>query len=199
VHLVFDIFQGIGIACALGIRPFLPGVAVGALAIGDVEIHFDHSKFSFLQGAPFLLVLAVVAVVSLVLEAGPMARAEASKVGTFALVLSICGFALGAVFFAGALCRGGYAFWPGIIGGVVCARIAAMATGPFLARLRTRLDADAAAVGVPLIAEGSAVLLAVASVVAPPVGVIALLGLLWLIYRGRGRDEQKYAGLRILR
>jgi hypothetical protein len=38
----------------------------------------------------------------------------------------------------------------------------------------------------------------VLSVVAPPVGVIALAVLLWLLYAGRGRDEQKYAGLRIL-
>jgi hypothetical protein len=36
------------------------------------------------------------------------------------------------------------------------------------------------------------------SVLAPPVGVIAVAGLLWLLYAGRGRDEQKYAGLRIL-
>jgi hypothetical protein len=36
-------------------------------------------------------------------------------------------------------------------------------------------------------------------VVAPPVGLIALAGLAWLLFAGRRRDEQKYAGLRILR
>ena len=38
MHLAFDIFQGIGIAAAIGIRPFLPSVAAGALAAGDVQI-----------------------------------------------------------------------------------------------------------------------------------------------------------------
>ncbi len=41
-------------------------------------------------------------------------------------------------------------------------------------------------------------MIAVLSVVAPPVGLIALVLLLWLLFAGRGRDEQKYAGLRIL-
>jgi hypothetical protein len=36
-------------------------------------------------------------------------------------------------------------------------------------------------------------------VVAPPVGVVALVGLAWLLFAGRRRDKQKYAGLRILR
>jgi hypothetical protein len=35
--------------------------------------------------------------------------------------------------------------------------------------------------------------------VAPPIGVILLLALLWLLVAGRGREQQKYAGLRILR
>jgi hypothetical protein len=50
-----------------------------------------------------------------------------------------------------------------------------------------------------MIAEASALVAAVLSVVAPPVGVIVLGLLLWLLVAGRGRGEQKYAGLRILR
>jgi Domain of unknown function (DUF4126) len=198
VHLAFYIFQGIGIACAIGIRPFLPGLAVGALALGDVEIHFDHSKYSFLQGAPFLIVLGVLAVVLLVQEQSPWAgRIQGRQPG--AIALGLISLMVGAVFFAGALCGRGYIAWPGLLGGALCAFVGYIAARLFLTRLRARLDDDAAAVGVPLVANGSALLIAVLSVVAPPVGVIALLGLLWLIYRGRGRDEQKYAGLRILR
>ena len=37
MHLAFDIFQGIGVAAAVGIRPFLPALVAGALAAGDVE------------------------------------------------------------------------------------------------------------------------------------------------------------------
>ena len=107
--------------------------------------------------------------------------------------------ALGALFFAGSLVRDHHAAWPGWVGGVICAVVGIAAARPFLARLRSRLDEAAAAVGLPVIADGSALLMAVLSVLAPPIGLIALLGLLWLLYRGRQRGEQKYAGLRILR
>ena len=51
----------------------------------------------------------------------------------------------------------------------------------------------------PLFAEAFGVLLAALSVVAPPVGLVGLVFLLWLLIAGRRRSEQKYAGLRILR
>src|SRR6201986_5318260 len=59
VHLVFDIFQGIGVAAAVGIRPFLPALAVGALAAADAQIGFSHTSYSFLEQAPFLLVMVI--------------------------------------------------------------------------------------------------------------------------------------------
>src|SRR6185437_7764183 len=59
VHLVFDIFQGIGVAAAVGIRPFLPALAVGALGAADAQIDFSHTSYSFLEQAPFLLVMVI--------------------------------------------------------------------------------------------------------------------------------------------
>jgi len=198
VHLTFDIFQGIGIAAAIGIRPFLPSLAAGALAAGSVEIHFDHTSYSFLQSGPFLLVMVIGAALLIALARGGVWAARLSSRPAMAL-LAVIAAALGGLFFAASLCRGGYAVWPGWVGGVVCVGVGLAASQPFLARLRGRLDEAAAAVGLPLIADGSALLIAVLSVVAPPLGVVALLGLLWLLYRGRGRGEQKYAGLRSLR
>ncbi len=197
MHLVFDIFQGIGVATAVGIRPFLPGLVAGALAAGDVEIQFSNTSYSFLQSPVFLLVLAIGAVILIVLEY--RLAPERLQRGPLALVLAVISLALGALLFAGSLCRGGYAVWPGFIGGVICALVAIAATRPLLARVAARLDASAAAVGPPLIAEGAAVLIAALSIVAPPVGPIAFVLMLWLAINGRGRDEQKYAGLRILR
>jgi Domain of unknown function (DUF4126) len=197
VHLAFDIFQGIGIAAAIGIRPFLPALAAGALAAGDVEIHFDHTSYSFLQSPPFLLVMVIGVVLLVVLDQGVWASRLHS--GPLAALLGVVALALGALFFAGSLVRDHHAAWPGWVGGVICAVVGIAAARPFLARLRSRLDEAAAAVGLPVIADGSALLMAVLSVLAPPIGLIALLGLLWLLYRGRQRGEQKYAGLRILR
>jgi hypothetical protein len=204
VTLVFDIFQGIGIAAAIGIRPFLPSLAIGALAAGGIETHlegtrfeFAHSSYSFLQGGPFLLVMAVLAIAYVALDRGVWGERLHSRAGLG--LLAILSAALGALLFAGDLCRGGHPVWLGYVLGVVFAALGVAASLPFLARLRTRLDPDAAAIGVPLIAEGSALVMALASVFVPPLGVVAVIALLVLIWRGRGRDQQKYAGLRILR
>jgi hypothetical protein len=118
-----------------------------------------------------------------------------------AIALALCALALGALLFAGSLSARGsqhYAAWPGWIGGVLCAAVGLFATRPLFARVRARLDAEAAA-AVPLYAEAAAVLLAALSVVAPPIGVIGLLALGWLWLASRRREGQKYAGLRILR
>jgi Domain of unknown function (DUF4126) len=195
VHLVFDIFQGIGVATAVGIRPFLPSLAVGAMAAGDVELKFSHTPYSFLQSPVFLLALVLAEAVLLVLEW----RAGGLGPRAVAFVVGVVSIALGALLFAGTLCHGGHRGWPGLIGGVVCAGVGIAGSWPFVARLRGRLDAGAASVGPTLIAEGAGVLIAVLSVVAPPVGPVALAAMLWLAISGRGRDGQKYAGLRILR
>lgn len=197
MHLAFDIFQGIGIAAAIGIRPFLPSVAAGALAAAGIELHFDHTSYSFLQSAPFLLAMVICTALLVLLDRGVWAQTLRSRAGQGGLALA--SLALGALFFAGSLVRDHHAAWPGWVGGVICAGVGLAAARPFLARLRARLDAAAAEVGLPVISDGTALLVAVLSIVAPPLGVIALLGLLWLLYAGRGRSDAKYAGLRILR
>jgi uncharacterized membrane protein YgdD (TMEM256/DUF423 family) len=196
VHLVFDIFQGIGVAAAVGIRPFLPALAVGALAAGDVQIDFKGTDFAFLQGVPFLIVMVVGVILVAVVER--RVAADRLERGPLGLGLAVAALVVGALLFAGSLCRGHYLVWPGYIGGVLCAAVGIAATRPLFARVRARLD-DASAAALPLYAEAMAVVFAVLSILLPPVGVIVLAFLLWLALSGRGRDGQKYAGLRILR
>jgi hypothetical protein len=196
MHLVFDIFQGIGVAAAVGIRPFLPALVVGALAAGDVQIDFAHTSFSFLQGAPFLLIM-VIGVALLGLAERRLGR-ERLEAGPAAMTIAAAAVAIGALMFAGSLAQGHYASWPGIVGGVICAAVGILATRPLLARVRGRLDSESAA-ALPLFTEVGALVAAVLSVLLPPVGVIVLALLLWLLLAGRGREQQKYAGLRILR
>jgi hypothetical protein len=196
MHLVFDIFQGIGIAAAVGIRPFLPALAVGALGAADVQIDFAHCDFSFLQKPPFLLAMLVLAVL-LALAERRLSRVQLER-GPVALLVAGLAVAVGALLFAGSLCRGGYAIWPGIVGGVICAGVGILATRPLVGRVRARLDAESVG-ALPLFTEATALLAAVLSVLLPPVGIVVLGLLLWLLFAGRGRGDQKYAGLRILR
>jgi hypothetical protein len=196
VNLVFDIFQGIGVAAAVGVRPFLPALAVGALGAGDVQIDFAHCDMSWLQKPPFLLVMAVGAIALAIAERRMSTeRLESAPV---ALTLAVASVVIGALLFAGSLSRGGYVIWPGLVGGAICALVGVLATRPLMARARARLEDEQAKL-LPVFTEGAALLAAVLSVVAPPVGVVVLGLLLWLLIAGRGRGDQKYAGLRILR
>jgi hypothetical protein len=195
VHLALDIFQGMGIAAAAGIRPFMPALAVGALGAGDIQIDFHHTDYSFLQSWPFLLGMVVAAIALTLLErrAGVGARRRA----LIAVAIG-CGLALGALMFAGALAQDRYAAWPGLLAGVACAALGVAATRPVLARVRARLaGTDASAL--PAYAEALALAVAALTVLLPPVGVLAVGMLAWLLVASRRREGQKYAGLRILR
>jgi hypothetical protein len=183
------------VAAAVGIRPFLPALVVGALAAGHVEIHFNHTALSFLQSWPFLLGVVLAAIAIAVLERRLGFTDDRRDV---VVLLALISAALGALLFAGSLARGHYTWWPGLIAGVLCAGVGLLATRPLFVRVRKRLDPEAAA-AVPLYAEAIAIVLAALSVVAPPIGVIGLLALGWLLVAGRRREGQKYAGLRILR
>ena len=196
MHLAFDICQGIGIALAVGIRPFIPALAVGALASGNVQINFSGTDYSFLESTGFLLAVVVCAVAVAVAERqlGP----EAADRGPLPLVLLGAGLVLAALLFAAALAQHHHPAWPGWLAGAVCCLLGAAATRPLLARVRARLDRQAA-VATVVYAEVAALLIAVLATVAPPAGPVAAILLLWLMLAGRRREGQKYAGLRILR
>lgn len=197
VSLPLDICQGIGVAGAVGIRPFLPAAVVGGLAAADVELSFKGTDYSFLQSAPFLLAMVVMAVVVAIVQRRWTAAQQTGR-GPAAIVLGLVALVLGALLFAGTLAHGHYTAWPGWIAGALCAAVALLASVPYVNRVRARLDRTVAGT-LPLYVEAVAVLFAALSVVAPPVGPIGVLALLWLLLAGRGREQQKYAGLRILR
>lgn len=197
MHLLFYIFQGIGIAVAIGIRPFTPSLVTGLLAAAGAEIHFSHTPFSFLSQGLFLLAMLICAIIVVLCDREPWRHYRESTGGRWVLIVISLGLA--ALFFAAVLRHAGHPAWPGIVAGVVCAAIAIAAAQPFLTRLQARLQQSGATAGLSLVAEGSALVVAVLSVLLPPLGLIALLAILWLLYRGRGAGEAKYAGLRILR
>src|SRR6202000_172696 len=111
VHLVFYIFQGLGIAAAVGIRPFLPALAVGALGAADAQIDFSHTSYSFLEQAPFLLVL-VIGVAPLCFTER-RATSEMLSGRLVVVTLAVISLVIGALMFAGALAQGHYTVWPG--------------------------------------------------------------------------------------
>jgi hypothetical protein len=191
VKLLLDIMQGMGVSAATGLRPFLPTLLVGALAADDLGVDFDHTDFAFLESPAFLLVIVVALVVTILMRT----RFENP---TGEAVLGGIGMGLGALLFAGTLDDHWGTWWPGILGGLVCALIAQQGVRSLVTRTRARLDAEAAG-ALFLYVEAAALLLAGLAVLIPPISIIALVFFLWLRLGGRRREGEKYAGLRILK
>jgi hypothetical protein len=184
------LLQGLGIAAAIGIRPFLPVLLVGALAGADLGVDFDGTDFAFLEQAGFLIAMLAGVVVLGIVE-----RRAPERVGIPLLVVAAV---LGALLAAGSLDDVSATWWPGLPIGVAAAALGWAAARSLFGRVRARLDPEAAG-ALPLYAEGSALLGAGLSVLFPPLALLIVAGLTWLLLGGRRRAGEKYAGLRILR
>jgi hypothetical protein len=194
--LFLAICLGIGLALGVGLRPFLPALLIGALARGDIGIDFNGTDLRFLEAPIFLLILLIGVVALIAAER----RLGADRVESGPIGAAVAGIALGlgALFFAGALADHDYSWWPGIIGGLACAALAGATARLFFRRIRSRLDADTA-VALPVYAEAAGVVVAGLAVLLPPLSLVALAFLAWLLLGQRRREGQKYAGLRVLR
>jgi hypothetical protein len=192
VRLLIDILQGAGLAGAAGIRPFLPALVAGAFASADIGIDYDGTPFAFLE-APVWLLAAVVAVIAVVI-----AQRRGVPEGALESALSGIGIGLGALLFAATLADHYDVWWPGLLGGGLCAALAGAATRSLVVRTRARLDPEARA-ALPVYVEGTAIVLAALAVVVAPISLLALGFFAFLLRGGRRREGEKYAGLRILR
>ena len=195
VQTVLDLLQAAGIGAAIGIRPWLPALLVGALAAGDLGVDFDGTDFSFLEAAPFLLAMLVGLVITDVLRR--RAGDERFDAGTGLLVLGVIAVVIAGLEGGGSLADRHHSVAAGILVGALAAVLAVAAIPPLFTRVRTRLGADAGLL--PLYREALALVAAGLSVLFPPLAILVIAGLVWLLAGGRRRQGEKYAGLRILR
>jgi hypothetical protein len=196
MDFLLDLLQGAGIAAAIGIRPFLPVLLVGALAAANLGLDFGGTDFAFLEQAPALAIVLVMLALATyaVRRAGP----DAPERRPYALVFAALAVVLGALEAAGSLADRGHPILPGLLVGAACAALGFAAVRDLLARTRRRLDAETATT-LPLYAEAAALAAAGLSVLFPPLAVLVVAGLVALLAGGRRRSGEKYAGLRILR
>ena len=196
MDFILDLLQGAGLAAAVGIRPFLPVLLAGALASADAGLDFSGTDFSFLEEWPFLLgVLVVVAVLDVV---GRRAGRDAVDRPPLLYILAAVALVLGALLAAGSVADRSSDWWAGAIVGVACAALGFQAARLLFARVRRRLDPQAAN-ALPVYAEGAAVGAAGVSILFPPLALVVIAALIWLLFGGRRRAGEKYAGLRVLR
>jgi hypothetical protein len=196
MDFILDLLQGAGLAAAIGIRPFLPVLLAGALASADLGLDFDGTDFSFLEAWPFLLgVLVLVMALDVI---GRRAGRDAADRPPLLFVMLVVALVLGALVAAGSVADRSDAWWAGLVAGLACAGLGFQAARSLFGRVRRRLDEQAAA-ALPGYAEGVALAAAGLSILFPPLAVLVLAALVWLLAGGRRRAGEKYAGLRILR
>ena len=193
MEFVLDLLQGLGIAAGVGIRPFLPVILVGALAAANLGLDYNGTDFAFLEQAPFLAAVLVLMAVTTI----AMRRTDLNA-GPFVWALLALSVVVGALQAAGSLADHGRTIVPGIIGGALAAALGFFAARSLFTRVRRRLDQEAQSV-LPAYGEAAGLVAAGASVLFPPLAILVLGALAWLLAGGRRRAGEKYAGLRILR
>jgi len=191
MNYLLDLLQGLGVAAAAGASPFLPLVVAAVAGLANLGADYEGTSFSFVE-SPVLLALAIVlAVVAIVLRR----RLESPQAERALLGL---GVVFGAVVAAATVADRSDVWWPALIAGGLAALVVGLAVQALLRRTRARLEDEQQT----LLSIGGALgagLVALLSVVLPPVGLIAVAAGIWLFVGGRRQDTTKHAGLRILR
>ncbi|MDQ8044494.1 MAG: hypothetical protein AAGC46_07425 [Solirubrobacteraceae bacterium] len=191
----YDILQALGLGLAFGLRPVLAPLVVAICAAANFAIDFTGTKFDFLEGAPGLIVLAVVAVAGLV-EAFRQYGGKAALDGRLWLVVALV---FGILFGSGSVNEHSDSWYVGGIVGAIAVLLGWAATSPLVTGARKRLESEAeASLILALGVELAAVVTSLLSIVFPPLAVVAALAVLVLLVRGRRTGGQTYAGLRTL-
>ena len=188
MSLFLHICAGLGLALAAGIRPFTPAWVAGAFAGAGVLYDFHGTHFAFLQSGAFLIAVVALFIVSVFVRGRELRDLVATG-----------GIALGGLLFAAMLAAHHDAAWPGLVGGVLAATLAQVATRPIFSRAAERLTDGAARFAVTLYADAVALLLAAACWFAGPLSLVALALLARLAWAERRRLAAQFAGLRVLR
>jgi hypothetical protein len=195
VHLFLDICQGLGLAAAAGMRPFLPAIVAGLYATADWGLDFEGTSYSFLEEPVWLGSIAVLMFLSFALR-------RIGDDGPTDAALGGVGIGMGALLFAGTLADHGHntLAWhlTGLVAGAAAAVLGHAVYRDLIARTSKRLDQQAQR-ALPFWFDGVGLVLAGLSVAIPPISLVALPFLAWLLFGGRRRDGSKYAGLRSLR
>jgi hypothetical protein len=177
VDTIIAIGEGAGVALACGISAAVP-LAIAALAALIIGLPGDRSQLD--DG----WLVAVACVLAIVVAAGETRLPPRAQIVLRAL--------FGAVAFE--LVAGKDLPYAGLVAGLILAGLVAV----FATRMLSVAARAGSAVAAALLGAGAAAGWAVAGLV-PFVGYALVVIALVLAWRSRRRDDQKYAGLRVLR
>jgi hypothetical protein len=202
MDLFLVISQGIGLALACGVSPFLPPLLAGAFARADLGVDFEGSGYGFLESVPFLLAMVALTALWIVVSRSSNGREPVLSGRQALLVLGGVSIALGALEFAGSLGDEGFNAAPGLLAGAVAAAIGLVSARAIVAGARSRLTAGGEGSSgsyLETFTDGAALVLAALAIAVPPSSYVALALATWLLVQRRRRAARKYEGLRVLR
>ena len=150
MRLFLDITQGMGLAGAAGVRPFLPALLSGACARADLGLDFEHTRYAFLESTWFLAAVVVLLIITVVIE---RRRPGSAETGAYGAALAGIAIGLGALLFAGSVADHGETSWAWLAPGLACAFLGQAAARSLFGRVARRLD-DEARLALPLYADG---------------------------------------------
>ena len=196
MDFLFDLLQALGVGAAIGIRPGLATLAVGALAAANLGVDFDGTDYAFLEEAPFLLgVLVLVALSDLGRRhLGP----ELSDRGVGLAIFAAISIGIAIVVGAGTMADRDHSVPAGVLAAAAAAVVGFFAARALFGRVRRRLDPQAQK-ALPVWGEGAGLVAAGLSVLFPPLAIPIVGALVWLLLGSNRREGEKYAGLRVLR
>jgi hypothetical protein len=141
------------------------------------------------------LFLAACQGIGLALAAGTFGGASGRR-GLIGFLLAAAAAIGGAILFGASLATADHPAWPGWPVGAILGVLAFGIVNGVVAGAEARHQ-GASSIG--MIVAVAALALAVLSIWVEPVGLVALLGMLWLGSARRRRAQRKYEGLRVLR
>jgi hypothetical protein len=196
-----DIGQGAGLATTAGARPLLPVIVTGVMAHEDAGVNFTGTDWSWMESWVFIGIVAAVFIVFWFLDRPgnklmqPKGRPPEAE-PPYMLLVALAG----ALLFAGSLADGGETSWPGLVAGAIAGFVGYLAFGRLFMRTNQRLaSAGDAGIVLGLGRDVATIAITVLILLVDVVGYAALVAALVLLITSRGREDQKYEGLRILR
>ena len=172
------------------------------MAHEDAGIDFTGTDWSWMESWVFIGILAALFVVFWVMDRA--GKNELIRPGGRAMEAApsypvLCA-AAGALLFAGSLADAGDTSWPGLVAGAVVGFVGYLALGRLFMRANARLFAAGdPGVVLGLGRDALTIALTVLVVLVDVLGYVVLLASLVLLFTARGREGEKYEGLRILR
>ncbi len=177
-------------------------IVTGVMAHEDAGVDFSGTDWAWMESWIFIGILAALFVIFWVLDRA--GNSEVIRPGGRAMEAGpayplLCAVA-GALLFAASLADGGYKSWPGLVAGALIGLIGYLALGRFFMRANQRLFATGdSGVVLGLARDALTIATTVLVVLVNVVGYAVLVGVLVLLVISRGREGEKYEGLRVLR